>query len=469
MNTELLHISALSDQEGWGVAYKTHVDGKPKAVAVPYTLVGEEVQASCYRYKAKSGARLLGVVQQIVRPSPIRIAPRCPHFTSCGGCTFQHMPYEQQLKFKEEKIRKLFAGSQFGSEAKFKTIIGCAQPWGYRNKMEFTFSQAKSGQKFLGLILTASKGRVFDVQECHLVDPWMTEALAACRRWWQESTLDAYRCTNNSGSLRTVTLRHAKSSGDRVVMLTVSANPDYALKQRDLDAFVKAITEVATPPTGSFLTIVLRLQQVAKGRQTQFYEMRLAGPDTFREYIRMPDRDLEFQISPSSFFQPNSEQASVLYQEALNLAGLTKEQVLYDLYAGIGVFGMCAAHLVKQVISVELSADSSYDATCNMTRLKIDNMEIYRADVADLLVRQDLAKPDVVIVDPPRSGLGKKAVSQIQALHPHTIVYVSCNAATQAQDVQELLPAGYRIEVIQPVDQFPQTIHCENIVVLKRL
>lgn len=474
-----LCITDLSS-EGWGRAAFLCPDGKggqrEKDVLVPYTLSGEVVEAEIRRHKSKSGINHIGAVSSILKPSPLRIAQKCKHFGSCGGCVFQHMSYKDQLAFKEQKIRKLFEELTLDNDSKVTVfpIIACQSPWQYRNKMEFSFSQAKSGLKFLGLFLNASKGRVFDVEECHLVDPWMSSALAACRHWWDSTSLAAYYCSKNSGTLRTLTLRHAVTTGDRVVMLTVSGNPDFAIKKGDLERFTAIMKEVATPEEGAFLTIVLRVQQIAKGRPTQFYEMRLHGPEVFREKIFLEEstgtKVLEFQISPSSFFQPNSMQASLLYSKALSMAGLSKEQVLYDLYAGIGIFGMCAAHRVKQVISVELSADSSYDATCNIEKLNLDNVTIYKADVAEILSKKaekELPDADVAIVDPPRSGLGKQAIGQIGMLAPKTLIYVSCNPATQVQDIKDLIAVGYQLESVQPVDQFPQTIHVENIAILR--
>lgn len=475
--THLLHITTLSP-EGAGQALFPSPDGRggevQKAVLVPYTLPEEKVEVEVRRHKSKSGVNHLGCISSVVQPSPLRVVQKCKHFGSCGGCVFQHMPYESQLTFKEQKIRKLF--EELPEEAREKTtfspILPCADTWQYRNKMEFSFSQDRSGQKFLGLFLHASKGRVLNVEECHLVHPWMSITLEACRSWWNSTSLAAYHASKNSGTLRTITFRHAITTGDRVVMLTVSGNPDFAIKKSDLDQFVSSMKQAAAPEENGFLTIVLRIQQITKGKPTQFYEMRLHGPDVFREKIFLEEpsgsKELEFQVSPSSFFQPNSKQASLIYSKALSLAGLSKDQVLYDLYAGIGIFGMCASHLVKQVISVELSPDSSYDATCNVNRLNLSNVTVCRADVAELLAkRQEFPDADVAIIDPPRSGLGKKAIQQMVILAPKTVVYVSCNPATQVQDIKELIQAGYRLESVQPVDQFPQTIHVENIAILR--
>ncbi|MBS0654242.1 MAG: 23S rRNA (uracil(1939)-C(5))-methyltransferase RlmD [Verrucomicrobia bacterium] len=471
-NNTTLSITELSP-EGYGQSHVLRPDGqggeKQKIVLVPYTLPGETVEATLYRCKSKSGASFLAKTTSLLTSSSLRIAPKCKHFGSCGGCLFQHMPYESQLAFKEKKVRSLFDEQHITDGASFLPIIAANSPWQYRNKMEFTFSQAKSGQKFLGLFMRDARGRVFDVEECHLVHPWMANTLAACRSWWDSTQLAAYYCGKNQGTLRLLTLRDAATTGDRVVMLTVSGNPDYAMKRHDLDTFVQAMKACATPAEGAFLTIVLKVQQIAKGKPTQFYEMRLHGPEVFRERVTVEGQALEFQVSPSSFFQPNSLQASVLYSKALSMAGLSKEQVLYDLYAGIGVFGMCAASRVKQVLSCEICADSSYDATCNVDRLGLTNVEVCKGDVAQMLAQKGkFPSADVVIVDPPRSGLGSKTIQEIAALGPATILYVSCNPATQAKDIKEFIAFGYRLEAVQPVDQFPQTIHVENIAVLRK-
>lgn len=445
--------------EGWGKATWQRPDGVVRTVTVPNSLPGETVIADLFYTRSKKAKGLLAKVTEVVKPSPLRIVPRCKHFPVCGGCTWQQMPYENQLEQKYSTLKKLF---DFIDDSLILPIIAAPEAWGYRNKMEFTFSEDTKGQKFLGLIMRASRGRVFTVEECHLVQPWISKTLQAIYGWWQNSSLHAFYAPKNSGQLRYLTMREAQTTGDRVIILTVSGNPDYPMKQSDLDSFV----EVCKTYTSENLTVILRIQQIHKGRETQFFEMRLLGPDMFREKLTVRDQELEFHLSPCSFFQPNSKQASTIYEQALQLANLRPDMVLYDLYAGIGIFGMCAAPFVKEVIAIELSADSAYDAKVNNDRFKFPNFRMIKADVATALEDTSLPKADVAIVDPPRNGLGAQAIKNILKLRPNTIIYVSCNPKTQKEDVVQLIAAGYKVVAMQPIDQFAQTIHVENIISL---
>jgi len=444
---EKLTIEKLDD-EGVGIATWTREDGFQKKVEVPYTLPGEQVEVEI----RKAGKRLLyAFPSTIPEPAPQRRAPLCPHFGSCGGCTFQHMPYSEQLQWKQAKIQALFPAHTV------HPIVASPREYGYRNKLEMSFSETLKGDRYLGLILSRTRGYVFNLTECHLAAPWCQEVVQEVRRWWDASDLKAYVHSKDIGSLRTLALRHGVTSDDRMVILTVSGNPDYALKKHHLESLVEAINRI-TPAT-----VVLRIQQILKGQPTQFYEMILQGKDHIRETVC----GLEFHISPSAFFQPNSYTAELLYSRAIELANITENSIVYDLYCGGGSFGMCAAKSAKWVYGVELNRDAAYDAKCNADRLGLQNYTILTGDVGAILKEKagELPKPDVVIVDPPRAGLDPKACEEIVKLRAQTLLYVSCKPETQKKNIEFLCQAGYKVQHIQPVDQFPQTPHVENIVV----
>ncbi len=451
-----LQIDEL-DSHGWGTAKWLRPDGFVKTVTVPRSLPSEKIISDLHKCKSKKTSGLIAEVRDVIVPSPFRVSPRCKHFSICGGCTWQHVAYEKQLQLKEEMIKELFRSY----DAHVYPIIGASKKWQYRNKMEFSFSEDLKGQKFLGLMMRCSKGRVFNIEECHLVNPWMADTLQAILGWWKERELQAFYGPKNKGHLRTLTMREA-STGDRVIILCVSGNPEYAIKRKDLDQFV----EVCKKTAGEQHSSILRIQQVHKGRETEFFEMRLNGPDTFRETLLINNKEFEFFLSPSSFFQPNREQASIIYEKALELANLSQDLVLYDLYAGVGIFGMVASPLVKEVISIELSPDAAYDGTENAKRLQLKNYRMIRGDVQKVLADTTLPRGDVAVVDPPRNGLGRVACELIAALAPKTICYVSCNPKTQKIDVDMLTKAGYKLVALQPIDQFAQTIHVENIAIL---
>ncbi len=445
-------------------------------IEVPFTLPGDKVNVQVFpKKKGMYQARL----QQIITPSPLRIEPKCIHFGTCGGCRWQHIPYAQQLLFKELSVRKSFA-KLLESHVEFHPILPCDPPWQYRNKMEFSFSQDRDKNHYLGLMMNQSQGKVLNLQECHLVNPWMIDVLKAVRRWWSELNLEAYHMPTNRGSLRTLITREGMTTGDRMVKLTVSGNPDYALNKHQIESFKAFVREIAEPiDQEKTLSIFLRIQQVAKGSPTNFYEMHLHGRDHIREELEIFDKvegsstRLKFMISPSAFFQPNTRQAQKLYSKAFQMANIPEGSVVYDLYCGAGALGLCAARRAKQVVGIELSPEASLDARTNATANKLDNVTILTGSVGDVLEQisshQHFPNPDAVLVDPPRAGLDPDALKQILKLDAKIVVYISCNPETQAINIEELCSKGYRLKEVQPVDQFPQTVHIENIAILEKL
>jgi 23S rRNA (uracil1939-C5)-methyltransferase len=409
-------------------------------------LPGEEVSA------LKRGRKAL--LKQIITPSQERVEPRCPHAMQCGGCAFQHFDYQAQLRLKEERVLEALSEAIERCEPVIHPIIGCENPWRYRNKMEFSFSQNKEGDRFLGLMLAGSRGRVENLQECHLASPWMMEALESARHWWEKSGLSAYRHSANTGHLRTLTLREAMQGSGRLAMITVSGNPDFALKASHVNGFIAAMKGIAD-------SIFLEVHQIAKGRPTQFFEMHLAGPAHITEKLF----DYEFKVSPTSFFQPNTKQAEILYTRALEMLG--ESDTLFDLYCGTGTTSIVASAQAKKVIGIELNPQAVFDAQSNVEHNGKTNVEIIRGDVGAVLEKME-AKADGVLVDPPRSGLDNKALGHLLKLGAEKILYISCNPKTQGENLLPLIDAGYRLVEVQPVDQFPHTVHIENLCLLKR-
>lgn len=448
-------------------------DETQRCVEVPFTMPGDRVQVLMQRKRNGIHASRL---EEVIVPSSNRIEPRCMHFGVCGGCRWQHIPYQEQLLIKQEEIEKLFRplanpGAFFGH------IVPCDPPWQYRNKMEFSFSSDAAGKQFVGLVLDASRGKVLNLVECHLVNPWFVDALRSVRQWWQESGLLAYHPHSNKGSLRTLTVREGMRTGDRLVMLTVSGNPDFALNKQQLTAFTAFMRDACEPlVAGGQLSIFLRIQQTAKGVATNFFEIHLHGPSEIREILHIKPSTtgetarLEFSVSPSAFFQPNTKQAEQLYSLAFQLLDITPDSVIYDLYCGAGALGICAARTARQVLGVEISPESSLDARANAARNGLTNVTIVTGAVRDVIDKvrgeKSFPMPDIVMVDPPRAGLDAETLGHLIELRPRKILYISCNPSTQAENVKVLMQAGYQIQALQPVDQFPHTAHIENIVVL---
>jgi len=455
---------------GCGTTEEEH----PKQVEVPFTIPGDRAQALLLR---KRGGSYSSLLEQILSPSPLRIQPRCIHFGSCGGCRWQQMEYPEQLKIKQAKIEKLFT-PLLQPETKIYPIIACDPPWHYRNKMEFSFSNDAAGQHYLGLIIDGSRGKVLNLSECHLVNKWFVDTLNAVRSWWKKSELKAFHSHSNTGSLRTLTVREGMRTGDRLVMLTVSGNPDFALNRSQLDSFVASLREVITPESpSSHLSIFLRIQQAVKGTATSFYEMHLFGPDHIREILHVqptPQEEpisLTFTVSPSAFFQPNTQQAERLYSLALQLLNIPPDSVVYDLYCGTGTLGICASQQAKLVVGIEISEESSLDARTNATRNGLNHVKFLTGSVRDVMqtIRKEnsFPMPDVVMLDPPRVGLDAETLQHITELRPPKILYISCNPTTQADNIASLQAIGYRLTTLQPVDQFPHTVHIENIAILE--
>ncbi len=446
------------NQRGWGIGHCP-----PGKVELIGALPGDEVLASLHR---KRRGKWRGDLCEVVRPSSLRVSPRCAHVPFCGGCTWQQLDYAAQLEEKQARVKKAFAG--LIREAELRPIIGCDAHWGYRNKMEFSFSQNRAGDRFLGLIIAGSRGHVMNLSECHLVSGWFTSLLGAVRSWWEQSGLGAYRM-NDTGTLRTLTVREGKRTNDKLIMLTVSGNPAFALSKGNLSQFVEAVKRSVPLEEWPRLSIFLRVQQICKGSPTQFFELHLHGPDHLLEKLHL-SRELTFKISPTSFFQPNTFQAEKLYSEALKMVSFPKRHVL-DLYAGTASLGMAMALQAEKVTAIEINPHACFDAESNKELNQLKNLEVICGDVGkkleELQRRPDFIPPDLIVVDPPRSGLDAAALAHLQSLRPKEILYVSCNVETQAANIQEICAAGYRVAVLQPVDQFPHTPHIENIALLE--
>lgn len=408
-----------------------------------------------------------GWVREILSPSPLRVTPRCAHVPDCGGCVLQQMDYAAQLKFKEEKAKQLFQPLLDAQKPHLHPILAAASPWEYRNKMEFSFSQNREGERFLGLMLAGQKQRVFNLRECHLTSAWFAQVVGRVRGWWEESGLEAYHCPSDRGSLRTLTLREGKRTGEKMAFLTVSGNSAYALTRKDLEGFMKAVKG----KDKGVLSLFLRIQQAIKGQPTQFYEMHLDGPDHIRETLYLGSERVPhlFKISPTSFFQPNTEQAERLYNRVLELLGSKPQDCVFDLYCGTAALGLAVSKNAKEVIGIELNPHALFDAESNKEMNGIQNVTLLCGDVGEKLAElKGEKKPSLVILDPPRSGLAPQVFEHLKLLSPQKILYVSCNPETQARDLNLLIPEGYRLEHLQFVDQFPHTLHLESIALLSK-
>jgi 23S rRNA (uracil1939-C5)-methyltransferase len=432
-------------------------------VEIPHALKGDTVIAQVTQ---KRKNRRKGRVESILEASPHRQQPLCPHSMMCGGCTWHCLDYQEELNMKTSFINDAFHFLDKPFEN--HPIISSPSLWNYRNKMEFSFSQNKANTKFLGLMIAKAQKYVFNLEDCHLAGTWFASVVKAVRGWWEKSNIRAYNPMDDSGSLRNLTLREGKKTQEKMIILTVSGRAEFAISKTDLDQFVNIIKETLQEEENK-ISIFLRIHQAVKGQPTQFFEMLLHGKDHIIEKIDLPHKSYQFKISPSSFFQPNTLQAEKLYTEACNLLKpIDPESVVYDLYCGTGTLSLAIASLVKEVIGIELNPYAICDAEINQELNNLKNITFLKGDVGQVLKdNPQLKKPDIVIVDPPRAGLDEKAMEEIRLLNPKIILYVSCNALTQSENVKNLLDL-YDVKSMQPLDQFPHTLHCENIILLNR-
>lgn len=440
------------DIEGYSAKGHGLIGGRSgRPIEVPRTLDGERVSLKPSFRRLKRRAQL----ESIQERSSVRRAPFCPHFMECGGCCWQHMDLDAQRALKQTKIEALF-----GQKTSPIRAPKCSRR--YRNKMEFSFTAGKWEQT-IGLMPFRGGPVAVDIRDCHITDKWMAKALKATRAWWRETGHRAFHMSRGEGALRTLTLR-AQRTGHKMAILTVSGDPRFGLKRGEIEAFVNQMEKTTKDP----LALYLQIQQAVKGQPTQFFTMHLSGPSEIEEEVMVPGRDepLRAVIGPSTFFQPNTAGAELIIESVGEALEKAKPGLLIDLYCGSGLLGMSQAHRFEKVLGIELIPEAVLDGELALKRSGIENMEFLHGSSADVLKREK-KRAEALIIDPPRCGC-LDAIEEIVALEAAHLVYVSCNPKTQAVDVDRLKAAGYQIESISPIDQFPHTYHVENVVHMRR-
>lgn len=410
-----------------------------------------------------------GHVIKIKQLSPIRIEAKCRYFGVCGGCKWQHLSYAQQLEFKNKQVSDALQRIGKVQVAAFEPILGSANVFEYRNKLEFSFSHRRwltqdevdSGQVFddvpsLGFHVPGRWDKVLDVKECHL----MAEPSNAIRNRVRDIALanefSYYNLNEQTGFLRNLIVRSTMTN-EWMVILSVA---------EDRPAEVKLIldTLVAEFPQ---LTSVLWVFNNRPNDTIGELDIRVYhGNDHIMEEME----GLKFRVGPKSFYQTNGPQAYELYKITRDFAALTGEEVVYDLYTGTGTIAQFVAEQAKKVVGIEYVEAAIIDAKLNALLNGIVNTSFYAGDMKDVFTQELVAKegrPDVVITDPPRAGMHGDVIARLNELLPHRIVYVSCNPATQARDIH-LLSANYEVKKVRPVDMFPHTHHVESVALLER-
>jgi 23S rRNA (uracil1939-C5)-methyltransferase len=446
---------------GRGVArvanFVVFIDG-----AVP----GETVKARIYR-KRKGYAEARAVA--ILASSPQTVTPACDHFQWCGGCRHQQLDYLQQVEQKRQQVEDIYRRLADLPTATVTRVIPAEQIYRYRNKMEFSFSnrrwvlpeEPEGAQRdfALGLHIPGRYDRILDIHACHLQPERGNNILNVVREVAREHRLKPYDVKTHIGFLRHLVLRYGFRTGQIMVnLVTAYENPDL------LAPIVSTLVDRFPEVVSVINNINTRAADIAYGE----WEILLHGRSTIEEQIG----DLTFEISANSFFQTNTLQAENLYRAVRDGAGLTGQEVVYDLYCGTGSISLFLAAEAREVHGLELIDTAIEDATRNAVNNGITNCRFYQANLDTFFSRdprrKGLPPPDVIVVDPPRAGMHDRLARRLPALGARRIVYVSCNPTTQARDVHFLLRKGYRLNNLTLVDMFPHTPHIETVAVFVR-
>lgn len=430
---------------------------------VDKAIPGDIADVQVYRSKKSFGEAKITNLKQ---PSAYRVEPFCEHFGTCGGCKWQHMTYEAQLKFKQKSVADALSRIAKIEVDGIMDIVASPADRYYRNKLEYTFSdkrwlydgENKEDQTLnmnaLGFHIPGRFDKILDVKHCYLQAEPSNDLRNSIRDFVIEQGYSFYNLRNHEGALRNLIVR--TSSTGEVMVIVVFAY----VSQEDIDKLMGFI-DARFPEITSLLYIVNQ-----KKNDTIFDQDVVAfkGP----EYIHEEMNGIKFRIGPKSFYQTNSIQALRLYEITRDFAGFTGNELVYDLYTGAGTIANFIAGHVREVVGVEYVPTAIEDAKVNSAINNITNTKFYAGDMKDVLVADFVAqhgKPDVIITDPPRAGMHPDVVARLMEIEAPKIVYVSCNAATQARDLL-VLKEKYDTVKIQPVDMFPHTQHVENVVLL---
>lgn len=435
-------------------------------VFIPYGAPGDVVNVKLDRKKHSYAE---GHIVSFIKKSADRLDPVCEHFGICGGCRWQHLPYEVQTSWKRRQVVDALTRIAKVELPEIAPTLPSDEIYGYRNKMEYTFSNKKwltfeqlnSGVEFpqrdaAGFHIPGAFDKVLDINCCHLQDDLGNKIRNFVKQYAIDNNLSFYDLRNNSGLLRTMMIRIVTTGEVMVVMSFGEDNPTA------IDNVMSAIRNQFPEITSLMYVINLKANDTIGDLDIKLY--------SGREYIEEDMEGLRFRIGPKSFYQTNSRQAYKLYCVARDMAQLSGDELVYDLYTGTGTIANFIARNACKVIGIEYVEDAIKDARINSEANGIDNTTFFAGDMKDVLTDEFIAthgRPDVMIVDPPRAGMHESVVNVILNAEPRVIVYVSCNPATQARDIA-LLDAKYEVEAVQPVDMFPHTHHVENVVRLIR-
>jgi len=457
------HIKVL-DAGAKGVSVAKAPDGK--VIFIPNVVPGDVVDVQTLK---KRKAYYEGKAVRFHEFSEHRIEPICEHFGVCGGCKWQNMNYSQQLFYKQNEVKNHLQRIGKIELPEFEPILGSEKQFFYRNKMEFGFSNSRwltqdeieseadlENRNALGFHIPKMWDKILDINKCHLQEDPSNAIRNEIREFANLKNLTFFNPRSHEGLLRTLMLRTA-STGEIMVLIQFFED-DKQNRELLLDHLYEKFPQITS------------LQYVINSKANDtLYDTNIKLYKG-RDYILEEMEGLKFSINAKSFYQTNSDQAYELYKITRDFAGLTGNEIVYDLYTGTGTIAQFVSKNAKKVIGVESVPEAIEDAKANAKRNNITNCEFFVGDMKVVFNEAFIAKhgrPDVIITDPPRDGMHKDVVEQLLKIEPQKIVYVSCNSATQARDLA-LMDEKYKVTKVRPVDMFPQTHHVENVVLLEK-
>lgn len=441
------------------------------------TVIGDVVRVKIMKAKKNYGyARLM----DIIKPSKDRVEPACPIARQCGGCQIQAMNYNAQLKYKQKLVKDnllRISGLTEGADYEMCEILGMDTPFRYRNKAQYPVGEDKDGNIVMGFYAGHTHSIIAcPDDDCMLGHSDNTFILNAVKEWMKEYRVRAYNENIHKGTVRHVLIRTGYHTDEVMVCLVTKK----MLRKEAADGLVKAIQKLKINVASLVVNINKEDTNVILGKEC----ITLYGRPYIEDYIG----DIKFQISPLSFYQVNPKQTEVLYNKALEFAGLKGNESVWDMYCGIGTISLFLAKKAGKVYGVEIVPQAIEDAKNNAKINNIDNAEFFVGKAEEVVPafykkqtgvqsdndstdskEYDMTRPDVVVVDPPRKGCDKKLLDTIVSMTPDRIVYVSCDSATLARDLKLLVECGYKVEKVQPVDQFGNTVHVETVCLLSKL
>lgn len=438
-------------------------------IFVPYVVPGDVVDL---QVKRKKNHYAEAVAVKFHEKSPLRTEPFCSHFGVCGGCKWQCLSYEEQLKYKQKQVFDNLTRIGKVELPEFRPILGSEKTRFYRNKLEFTFSnkrwlteeEVKQDVKYdqmnaVGFHIPGAFDKVLAIDKCWLQDDISNQIRNAVRDYAYAHNFPFFNLRTQEGLLRNIMIR-TSSTGELMVVLQCKVTDDEG--RRKMEEILQFMADSFPQITSLMYVINNKCNDTIGDLDVEVFK----GNDHIFEEME----GLRFKVGPKSFYQTNSEQAYNLYKVAREFAGLTDNELVYDLYTGTGTIANFVARQARKVVGIEYVPEAIEDAKVNSDLNGIDNTLFYAGDMKDILTNDFIAehgRPDVIITDPPRAGMHNDVIDVILAAEPKRIVYVSCNPATQARDLQ-LLDGKYKVTAVQPVDMFPHTHHVENVVQLER-